>query len=115
MAASLGSYGTEAYGEDALPRPAAVIMEYTGYTDYTENDPLDYAVVGEDDGIANWRAMQERLNNISALGIDTEFHAYPNLGHGFGLGLGTTAEGWFDDAVKFWESFMSLTGMIRRM
>ncbi len=106
MAASLGSYGTEAYGEDALPRPATVIMEYTGYTDYTENDPPTYAVVGEDDGIANWQTMQERLNNISAQGIDTEFHVYHNLGHGFGLGLGTTAEEWFDDAVKFWESHM---------
>ena len=23
--------------------------------------------------------------------------------HGFGLGIGTSAEGWINDAVKFWE------------
>ncbi|MBP1610664.1 MAG: esterase, partial [Acidobacteria bacterium] len=28
---------------------------------------------------------------------------YPNLGHGFGLGIGTSAEGWPDLAVAFWE------------
>ena len=31
-----------------------------------------------------------------------EFHPYPQLGHGFGLGVGTTAEGWIDDATAFW-------------
>jgi len=25
------------------------------------------------------------------------------LGHGFGLGTGTNAEGWIDEAVRFWE------------
>lgn len=106
MAAALGSYGTESFGEEALPRPVTVVMEYTAYTDYTENDPPTYVVVGEDDGIVNWRTMQTRIEHISSLGIDTEFHVYPNLGHGFGLGLGTTAEGWFDDAAEFWESHM---------
>lgn len=41
---------------------------------------------------------------LSALGIPTEFHVYPGLSHGFGLG--TVAEGWIDDAVRFWESQM---------
>ena len=43
---------------------------------------------------------------MSALGIPTEFHAYDGLGHGFGLGTGTAADGWFDLAVKFWEEQM---------
>ena len=48
--------------------------------------------------------MQNRLNTLTAsYGIDTEFHAYENLPHGFGLGTGTVAEGWIDDAVAFWE------------
>lgn len=37
--------------------------------------------------------MKQRLNGMSALGIDTEFYSYPGLGHGFGLGTGTVAEG----------------------
>ena len=43
---------------------------------------------------------------MSALGIPTEFHHYPGLRHGFGLGTGTVAEGWLDQAVSFWEEQM---------
>ena len=103
MVAWLGSYGTAAFGEKDLPRPSAVIMQYTGHTDYVKNDIPAYACVGEDDWIANWKTMERRLKNMSALGIPTEFHKYPNLGHGFGLGIGTIAEGWLNDAVSFWE------------
>lgn len=103
MAAYLGSYGPEAFGGDNLPRPGAVIMQYTGHTDYTPNDPPTYVCIGENDGIANPRIMQQRISALKSLGIDTEFHLYPDLGHGFGLGIGTSAEGWIEDAVKFWE------------
>ena len=106
MAAWLGSYGPSAFGGDELSRPGAVIMQYTGHSDYTENDPPTYACVGENDGIANWRTMQQRIDALKALGIETEFHHYPGLSHGFGLGTGTAAEGWIDDAVAFWEKQM---------
>lgn len=103
MSAWLGSYGTEYFGGNDLPRPAAVIMQYTGLSEYSRNDPPTYVCVGDSDGIANWRTMKSRLDNMSALGIDTEFHVYAGLGHGFGIGTGTAAEGWLDDAVLFWE------------
>lgn len=106
MAAWLGSYGPAAFGGDDLPQPGAVIMQYTGHSDYTESDPPTFACVGESDGIANWRAMQRRLEAMSALGIPTEFHHYSGLPHGFGLGIGTAAEGWLDQAVAFWEAQM---------
>lgn len=104
MAAWLGSYGSAAFGGDDLPKPGAVIMQYTGHNDYTENDPPTYVCVGENDGIADWRTMENRLEHLAALGIPTEFHKYPGLGHGFGLGTGTAAEGWIEDAVTFWEN-----------
>ncbi len=103
MAAWVGSYGTAAFGGDELPQPSAVIMQYTGHSEYSESDPPTFACVGESDGIANWRIMQRRLEALSALGIDTEFHSYPGLRHGFGIGTGTVAEGWLDQAVSFWE------------
>lgn len=106
MAAWLGSYGTEAFGGDTLPGPGAVIMQYTGLGEYTEDDPPTFACVGDQDGIADWRIMQARLEALSELGTDTEFHHYSGLGHGFGLGTGTIAEGWFDLAVQFWERQM---------
>ena len=106
MAAWVGAYGTAAFGEKALPHPAAVILQYTGHSEYSEMDPPTYACVGENDGIASWRLMQRRLELLQTLGTPTEFHAYPGLGHGFGLGTGTAAEGWINDAVAFWEKQM---------
>lgn len=106
MAAWLGSYGTAAFGEKDLPQAGAVIMQYTGHSEYSESDPPTYACVGENDGIANWRTMESRLNRLNELGIPTEFHHYEGLRHGFGLGTGTIAEGWINGAVNFWENQM---------
>lgn len=103
MAAWLGSHGPAAFGGARLPRPAAVVMQYTGHSDYTRNDPPTYACVGEDDGIAPWRAMERRIEALRACGVETEFHHYAGLGHGFGLGTGTIAEGWIDAAAAFWQ------------
>lgn len=103
MAAYLGSYGPARFGGDNLPRPGAVIMQYTGHSDYTKNDPPTFVVVGENDGIASWQSMERRVNALKAAGIIAEFHKYPNLGHGFGLGKGTSAEGWIEAAAAFWE------------
>ncbi len=109
MAAWVASYGTAAFGGDDLPRPAAVIMQYTGYSEYSEFDPPTFACVGENDGIASWQQMKRRLEVLDSMGIDTEFHSYPGLQHGFGLGTGTVAEGWLNDAVSFWERQMNKT------
>ena len=106
MAAWLGTYGPAAFGGDDLPQPGAVIMQYTGLGEYSPSDPPTYACVEDQDGIASWRVMKARLDALSALGIDTEFHVYEGLGHGFGLGTGTSAEGWIDDAIVFWSRQM---------
>ena len=97
-------YRPGAFGEEDLPRPAAVVLQYTGHAEYTPEDPPTFACVGESDWIANWRTMERRLQALQDLGIPTEFHHYPGLPHGFGLGTGTVAEGWLDEAVAFWEA-----------
>ena len=51
--------------------------------------------------------MERRINAMKAKGIDVEFHKYPDLGHGFGLGIGTSAEGWIDDAIEFWKKYIT--------
>ena len=50
MAAWLGSYGTESFGEKEYPRPAAVIMQYTGLSEVTGNEPPTYNCVGTSAG-----------------------------------------------------------------
>lgn len=106
MADWVGTYGTEYFGEKAYPHPATVIVNYTGLSEVTGYEPPTYSAVGTSDGIASWRTMKSRLDTMSEMGISTEFHSYDGLPHGFGLGTGTVAEGWIDDAVVFWEDQM---------
>ena len=106
MAAWLGSHGTAAFGEAEYPRPAAVIMQYTGLTEVNGNEPPTYACVGTRDGIASYRTMENRINQIKANGTGAEIEIFSGLPHGFGLGEGTIAEGWIDNAVRFWENKM---------
>ena len=57
----------------------------------------------EQDGIANYRIMQRRIEAILRQGTPAEIDIYPGLAHGFGLGEGTVAEGWLGHAVTFWQ------------
>ena len=106
MAAWLGTYGPAAFGGGDLPRPGVVVMQYTGLDEYSSGDPPTFVCVGDSDWIAPWRGMKARVDAMTARGIPTEFHCYPGLGHGFGLGTGTAAEGWLDLAIRFWERQM---------
>lgn len=106
MAAWVSRYGTAAFGGDDLPKAGSAVIQYTGLSDYSRDDVATYACVGNRDGIASWRTMQARLEGLESLGIQTEFHVYDGLPHGFGLGTGTVAEGWTDDAIRFWEKQM---------
>ena len=106
MAAWLGSYGTAAFGEAEYPRPGAVIMQYTGLSEIYGNEPPTYNCVGTNDGIASYRTMERRIAAIQVNGTDAMIEVFPGLSHGFGLGTGTVAEGWIDNAVSFWERNM---------
>lgn len=106
MAATISSYGVQPYGGAAgIPKPSAAILQYTGHTDYNpDGEPATFVCVGESDGIASYQTMKRRLDSIAAMGVPTEYHSYAGMGHGFGLGIGTIAEGWFHQAVAFWEN-----------
>ena len=107
MAAWLGSYGPAAFGEKEYPRPGAVIMQYTGLGEVYGNEPPTYNCVGTNDGIASYRTMERRIAAIQKNGTDAMIEVFPGLSHGFGLGTGTVAEGWIDNAVAFWERNMN--------
>lgn len=106
MAATIGTYGPYQFGGGDFPRPGTVVMQYTGHNHYRKDDPPTYVCVGKNDYIADWRVMKARSDALSAMGIPTEFHAYYGLSHGFGLGKGTIAESWINDAIAFWEKNM---------
>ena len=102
-AAIVGALGTARFGEKDYPRPAAVVMQYTGFADIYGNEPPTYGCAGANDGAGLRRTMRERTEAIRRNGTDAEFEVFDGVAHGFGLGTGTAAEGWIDRAVQFWE------------
>ncbi|MDR3413089.1 MAG: alpha/beta hydrolase [Formivibrio sp.] len=102
MAASIGSHGVASFGGDTLPKPATVVMAYTGHSDCATEEPPTFVVVGEQDGIVSPVVMERRVAELRKAGAEVEFHRYPGLGHGFGPGNGTRAEGWIELATRFW-------------
>ena len=103
MAADLGSYGSARLGGEDLPKPAAVIMAYTGHDWITNEDPPTFLVVSTDDPIASASIMAQRTQALKDAGIDAEIRVFHHAGHGFGIGTGTDAEGWIDEALNFWK------------
>ncbi|CAD5366652.1 Esterase/lipase [Rubrivivax sp. A210] len=108
-----GTHGTAAYGGDELPRPAAVVMAYTGHSEIArqgETDPPTFVIAGEQDRIAPEDVMERRVAALRRAGARVEYRRYAGVGHGFGAGTGTSAEGWIDDAIRFWEGVMPHAG-----
>ncbi|HYI96194.1 MAG TPA: alpha/beta hydrolase [Bryobacteraceae bacterium] len=103
MAAAIGSHGAAKYGGGEFPKPSAVVMLYTAHSDYSSAEPPTFVVVGEQDGIAQPASMEKRIEALRKTGATVEYRKYKNLGHGFGLGKGTSAEGWVFEALRFWE------------
>ncbi len=103
MVAAIGSRGLTFFGEKNYPKPNMIVMLYTSLANFTLNDPPTFMAVGDRDGIANPRVVENRFNEMKKAGLKVEFHKYKNVKHGFGLGIGTSAENWIDSAIKFWE------------
>jgi len=102
MAATIGSYGPERFGGSIQAKPSALVLLYTGHSDLTSAEPPTFVAVGDSDQIAPPAAMERRVAALRRHGTDVEYRKYPGVGHGFGLGTGTSASGWIADAVDFW-------------
>ena len=103
MAAAIGSHGMARPGGKPVPRPTTVVMAYTGHADYAADEPPTFVVVGEQDTISPPTAMEKRIAALRKAGTLVEYRKFAGIGHGFGLGTGTIAEGWVAAATRFWE------------
>jgi len=110
MATAIGSHGVARYGGSDAPKPAAIVMAYTAHSDYSSPEPPTFVVVGEQDGIAPPASMERRVEALRKSGTTVEYHKYNDLGHGFGLGIGTSAAGWVFEAIRFWETAIGRLG-----
>ena len=81
--------------------PYAVEISRKGYNAFV----LKYRA-----GHGSAAATQDMAGAISYIfngaGTLVEYHKFRNLGHGLGLGTGTSAHGWVADAIRFWEKTM---------
>lgn len=102
MAAVVGSRALERANRVTLPAPSAIVMAYTGHSEVGPADAPTFALVGDRDTIASPSTMERRVAALRQQGTDVEFRTYRGVGHGFGLGVGTSAEGWISDAIGFW-------------
>ena len=131
LAAAFGTkmLGYERYG---VPKPGAVFLAYPVITmgEFADNETKNmllkeptpegielYSIEKHVDGdyppayiwqcerdegvpIQNSRLMAEALKEA---GVPYVYKTFDSNAHGWGIGTGTLAEGWFDEAVKFWE------------
>jgi acetyl esterase/lipase len=104
MADAAGSGLVSFKGTD-IPRPSMAVIAYTGQFG-AKNYPPTFAIVSEDDSAHS--IMDQSVDKIRNAGIDVEYHKYKKAGHGFGLGIGTEAEGWINNAILFWEKYNTL-------
>jgi acetyl esterase/lipase len=97
-----------AYGGGNLPKPATVVIAYTGQSSYSSDFPPTFITVAANDWIANINTVERRVENLKNAGVEVEYHRFESAGHGFGLGTGTAAEGWVDLAVQFWQGHIEV-------
>ena len=107
MVGNIALNGTVRFGGHDLPKPRIVVIAYTGHTSFSENYPPAFITVSEDDGIVNVSVVDRRVQSLRNIGIEVEYRKYKNAGHGFGLGVGTDAEGWIEHGIQFWENHLS--------
>ena len=89
--------------------PAADIIAYT-YFDFnprfSPDDPAGFFIVGTHDWLVPVASTTSNANGLKRAGVNVEIHTPKYAEHGFGVGNGTSAEGWIQKAVRFWERNM---------
>jgi acetyl esterase/lipase len=107
MAGNIALSGVAVYGGGKIPKPATVVLAYTGQSTRSKDFPPTFITVAANDGIANVNTVEKRVENLRNSGVDVEYRRFESAGHGFGLGTGTDAEGWLDLAVRFWQRYIN--------
>jgi dipeptidyl aminopeptidase/acylaminoacyl peptidase len=70
-----------------------------------ESYPATYIWQCKDDDTVPFAGSVSMDKALSTLNIPHVFRAFEHGGHGIGTGEGTDAEGWIDEAVRFWHNY----------
>lgn len=104
-------------GDTAGAEGQAAILRRIGGADFTREDidaysleklidndyPDTYIVHAEDDPVVPVETDRKTAALLEQYGIRSNVRFVKKAGHSFGLGIGTDAEGWLDEAVRFWQ------------
>lgn len=96
----------------SIPAPGAMMLLYPGAEATVQPDVNDvesavYLAVGRNDkliGEAGVRWCETFAKRLSQSGKQVLFEEFERAPHGFGLGVGTDAEGWLPRALAFWRN-----------
>ena len=91
-------------GENPTPKEmeqTSIHLQVTGYY------PPTFLWWGDADASVPPDNSRILLSALERNGVPCQHREYPGVGHGVGLGEGLVCEGWFDEAVKFWERYRS--------
>ena len=68
----------------------------------TDAYPPTYIWIGDADETVQPENAARMVRALAAAGVKYENELFPGVGHGVGLGSGTSAEGWIRKAIQFW-------------
>jgi len=104
LALQWGSSTESGFSSFGFPAPAAIILGYPAASiASTDVNIPTFIVICKDDEMIAASSVEAYAATLSASATVVEFHMYETGGHGFGVGVGTDAEGWMLNAIDFWE------------
>jgi acetyl esterase/lipase len=78
------------------------VKKYSLEEQITEDFPPVYLIHGLDDQDVHVKSSQYIIQSMEKKGIKYKARLVEGMGHSFGIGLGTAAEGWVQEALKLW-------------
>lgn len=96
------------YQQFGVPAPCGGVMVYPGIPkSYSADDVPKFVVACADDTVVGTANIDALVNEMQATGAEVVYERYETGGHGFGLGVGTNAEGWMELAIQFWQTHIN--------
>ena len=102
---TMGEYTHQGSRDNLLGENASedMIKKLSVELNVTEDYPPTFTWYGTaDDAVPPYNSIK-LCEALTKVGVPCKVEKYEGIGHGAGLAIGTVAEGWFENAVKFWE------------
>jgi acetyl esterase/lipase len=100
--------GPDSAAANGFAEPAVVMNAYTPPQEIVPSAALPpyFITDAADDQVVSPTGVAAFAAALQAAGGVVELRQYPTGGHGFGVGAGTSADGWVNLAVAFWQANM---------